>query len=364
MFNFASSKVDSRKRPRNDVKSINNIKRLRTPSPISRLYEDKLEVLLLARSRMKCAQIYLNDFKPHAIFQRFPELDENYKLVVSFSPFEGISDDDMSNVQVQSIVDMMKDMLIHSFVRSQENNWLFVTQIEAYYHDKAIDDVAQIDKSSKYPNYLEASIEKFEMGKGSWYELRFRCQKVEFIATGGIFQSEQGDTKLVAFLGVAVPSFICHDTELLIFSPTTKPESVACVRMLPMNFCTPNQLRLFEEEPNGFTAVCSRIISLVIGGALTIEKMEELESRMTDFKYYKSIGLNEVPSKDAVLNQIRKIRKKEIAIKLSKPKILLIDIIFSLKMNISNQNLLLLYNGIIYPKVKSINQKRIKELHL
>ncbi|KAG2195500.1 hypothetical protein INT47_012044 [Mucor saturninus] len=254
------------------------------------------------------------------------------------------------------------------------------TQIEAYYHDKAVDDVAQIDKSSKYPKYLEAAIQKSEMGKGSWYELRFRCQKVEFIATGGIFQSEQGGTKLDAFLSVAVPSFICQDTELLIFPPTNKPESVACVRMLraqlitiknifkklvlqAMNFGTPDQLRLFEEVPNGFTSMCSHIISLVIGRALTMEKMDELESRMTDFQYYKKIGLNEVPSKDAVLDQIHKIRKKDIAIR-SKPKNLLIDIIFSRKMNISNQNLLLLYNGIIYPKVKSINRKCIKELHL
>ncbi|KAI7876295.1 uncharacterized protein EV154DRAFT_555739 [Mucor mucedo] len=201
-------------------------------------------------------------------------------------------------------------------------------------------------------HYLEAAIEKSEMDKGSRYELRFRCQKLEFIATGGTYQRKQDGTKLDAFLGVAVPSFICQDTEFL---ASSKKWSFKSQVFQAMNFCTSDQLRLFEEETNGFTSVCSKIISLVIDGALTMKEIDKLESKMTDFQYYKSIGLNEVPSKDVVLDQIDKIKKKNISIRFSKPKLLIIDIIFSRRINVSNRDLLLLYNEIIYPKIKNNN---------
>lgn len=43
-------------------------------------------------------------------------------------------------------------LLIDSFVSTQQNNWIFITQVEAYYHDKYIDGVAQVDnKKDEYP---------------------------------------------------------------------------------------------------------------------------------------------------------------------------------------------------------------------
>lgn len=60
---------------------------------------------------------------------------------------------------------------------SYEGNWLLIPQVEAYYHEKNVDDVAQNDSHYPYSDNLEVKFEKCEMGRGSWYELRFRYQK-------------------------------------------------------------------------------------------------------------------------------------------------------------------------------------------
>ena len=103
--------------------------------------------------------------------------------------------------------------------------------MEAYYHNHSVDDVSQINPHYNYPENLKVSMEKCEMGKGTWYELRFRFGKLEFIATGGIF-CEKDKTKIGAFLRAAAPSHLALDTSFLLFSPVNPTEIVSCVRML------------------------------------------------------------------------------------------------------------------------------------
>lgn len=76
----------------------------------------------------------------------------------------------------------MKDLLIRAVLRTQQNNWMLITQVEAYYHDRTIDDVSQNDLNIKYPTKSQVAFEKCEMGKGVWYEIRFRFQRLESIA--------------------------------------------------------------------------------------------------------------------------------------------------------------------------------------
>lgn len=88
---------------------------------------------------------------------------------------------------VEDALKSCSDLLVHSIVRSQEGNWVFVTQIEAYYHEKEIDDVAQVRQGNKYPKTLVADFKEREEGKSSWCELRFRFEK---LATGGFYNLE------------------------------------------------------------------------------------------------------------------------------------------------------------------------------
>lgn len=58
------------------------------------------------------------------------------------------------------------------------------------------------------------------MGRGLWYELRFRYKKLEFIATGRIVGCNDSSKNGSAFLGVAVPSVPASNNGLVWFSPS------------------------------------------------------------------------------------------------------------------------------------------------
>ncbi|KAI9360566.1 hypothetical protein BD770DRAFT_318583, partial [Pilaira anomala] len=302
--------------------------------------------------RMKYAVLSPAEFIPNEVFTEFPGLDSSYKV-----------------------------LLVNSIVVSQEGNWILVTQVEAYYHDHSIDDVSQINRHYEYPEKLEVAMEKCEMGKGTWYELRFRYQKLEFIATGGIFCEEKDKTKIGAFLGVAVPSHLTLNTNFLLFSLHQPTEIISCVRMLrnykkkaslkklcfkslffeSIDFSTPAQLELYKHEPNGFISVCSKLLHLAIIGQLTERDLEDLERNMIEFRHYESLGFTSLPTKEAVMEQIEKISKKIVPVKLGKAKLTLIKLIVNRSLDISNQDLMLLYNEIISWKVKSLNRERVKQ---
>lgn len=74
-------------------------------------------------------------------------------------------------------------------------------------------------------------MDQCQEGRGSWSELRFRCQKVEIIATGGYYNNED-DNKLGAFLGVTAPHYMALDASFILFSPTIPTYTLSCTKML------------------------------------------------------------------------------------------------------------------------------------
>lgn len=147
---------------------------------------------------MKYASMTPQDFIPAEIFRFFPEIRGDYRLVASFKHIAQDSIDD--------VIASIKDLLLHAILVPYEGNWLLIPQVEAYYHEKEVDDVAQNDSHFPYSNNLEVKSKKCEIGRGSWYEVKFRYQKSGFIATGGILGNIKSSKSVDAFLGVAVPA--------------------------------------------------------------------------------------------------------------------------------------------------------------
>lgn len=81
---------------------------------------------------MKYVVISPGNFIPPGIFRRFPAIQAEYKAVVSSSPLTTVLSDSISEAAIKEV----KDMVIHSFVKIQENNCVFIAQVEAYYHHK------------------------------------------------------------------------------------------------------------------------------------------------------------------------------------------------------------------------------------
>jgi hypothetical protein len=69
-------------------------------------------------------------------------------------------------------------------------------------------------------------------------------------------------------------------------------------------------------------------------------------------------------AKEDVLERLEQIKqtKKAKERRPSEAKRLLIEIFLNRQLQISNEFLMILYNGVIYPKVKNINSKRVKKM--
>lgn len=120
-------------------------------------------------------------------------------------------------------------LLMHSIIISQQNNWVLITQMETYYHDSSIDDVAFV-KLDRFVDKLHISMQKCQ-GRGAWYELRFSVRKFEVVATGGLCSNSNNDG-LDAFLGVSVPPQLINDDRFILFSPSEEVSRSQCYRML------------------------------------------------------------------------------------------------------------------------------------
>lgn len=100
----------------------------------------------------------------------------------------------------------------------------------------------------------------------------------------------------------------------------------------------------------------------MIYGDYNEAKAVDLEGRLVQCQYYKAIGFDHLLFKEEALIQLDAIKNKATTIRLARAKILLIKLILEKKTNISNEDLMLLYNGIISPQVKILNKKRVKQL--
>lgn len=126
-------------------------KRFSIPSPVDEEFEKQLKRIQLARIRMKHAFHSPVSFLSEILYEKFPELAEEYKLETPSRLYEN---EDFSLEQVEQAITAMKNLLIHAVIRSQENNRMIVTQVEAYFHNQNHDDVSQNDPAYAYPREL------------------------------------------------------------------------------------------------------------------------------------------------------------------------------------------------------------------
>ncbi|KAI9263886.1 hypothetical protein EDC94DRAFT_583890 [Helicostylum pulchrum] len=140
-----SIRVSASKKREPEDTLFNACKRVRTPSPARNVSDKQLEEWLLYRSRLKYA--ILKIFLGSQILSRLPRKETQGVWAPSIikSP---------SLVTVKAAINTLKSLIVHSIVQTQHNNWIFITQVEVYYHDKETDDVAQVDKHNEYSKTL------------------------------------------------------------------------------------------------------------------------------------------------------------------------------------------------------------------
>lgn len=274
----------------------------------------------------------------------------------------------------------MKDLLVHAVIVSQENNLMVVTQVEAYFHEQE-STMLQNKSAYTYSVNIEFGIEECEMGSGTCFETTFRYKKLEFIATGGVTNGPYSGIN--AFLGVAVFSTLVGDTNFLWFAPTVAASSSNHIRILrnykkkaslkkwcfksdyfaAKGFTTPNQLELFETKPNGSVSICSEFLFTVVNKRCNEAKASSLYDQLIEYKFYELIGFNALPNdKKSIINRLEEIKRKTVPYKLSRAKILLIELILNQELSFNNRDLMLLYNEIVSVKVKSLNNKSVQKM--
>lgn len=91
----------------------------------------------------------------------------------------------------------------------------------------------------------------------------------------------------------------------------------------------------------------------VLYDKLTEDKLFGLKSIVTKFKCWEALGFSERVKKEETIERLRELGKKV--------KITLVRVIRRQQFDISNSDLMALYNGVIYPKVKKINDDRVKK---
>ena len=255
--------------------------------------------------------------------------------------------------------------------------------METYYHDSSIDDVAFV-KLDRFVDKLHISIQKCQEGKGAWYELRFSVGKFEVIATGGLCNSANDDG-LDAFLGVSVPAHLINDDRFILFSPCEEVCRSQCYRMLRnykkraslytwcsksdlfcnFDFCTPLSLDLHRTEPLGYATVCSKLINLSVSASLKISEVHVLVDMLKQIECWKDLGFEAESTNEEIQAKLHLIKTNKIKSKLSRAKILLMELLFGVEGNellVNQKDLLVLYNGIIYPRIKAINKKRVQKI--
>lgn len=276
-------------------------------------------------------------------------------------------------------------MLIHSIVINQKNDWVFITQIEAYVKDKSLDDVAIVTKFDEHPKMLTISMKNYTNDKGgSWYELRFLYRNIEIIATSGLSHLAKDKSKLDALLGVTVPAIMAKDDMFILFSPIMAVETEPCIRMLrdyskngslkpwcfksavyiEKNFHTPLPLKFYETEPAGYLSICSKLIYLAAHKAISFHEINNLRDMLNNIHYWKDLGFEEKADTEQILLKLQDIKKfkDSTSRKSSKAKRLLVELLltYSDERLIKSKVFTKLYNGLLYPRVKVVNKQRVK----
>lgn len=345
--------------------------------------KEQVAALELYQSRLKYAVLFPSSFIPGNIADKFSELSfGEYKAQIDWVPYSpGWK---ATTASVGEVAAQLSNLLIHSFVVNQHNFWMLITQMEVYYKDKAIDDIAFVTKNDIYTDELEIKMaqQTNERG-GSWYELRITYGKFEAIITGGLAGDGISDSgEITPFLGVGAPSFMASDDQIILFSPVTSAASVPCERM-PRNYSRKQSLQkwcyksvLFENkgfhtpsplgmhlDNDGFVFVASKLIRLTATKNLKNEDLNSLLTYLNGLDYWKYLGFEEKPIDEQILTRITTMRAKKERSKLSQSKSALVELLLSYGEDrpLSNQKLTLVFNGLLYPQIKKINKNRVKK---
>lgn len=132
-----------------------------------------------------------------------------------------LNDLPITSENINVTIEKLKNLLVGSIALSQQRNWVLITQLEVYFKDRSIDDVAVVTRYDRYPAELEVNVENCQEGRGSWLELRLNYDRFKIIATGGLYNDKSDPEKCGAFLGVAAPIHMANNNHFLLFVPRT-----------------------------------------------------------------------------------------------------------------------------------------------
>lgn len=88
---------------------------------------------------MKYALASPDDLIPIEVFDKVPGLSNNYTAIVASCHVCNDLAGSPSLEEVESAVVSLKDHFVPAFVRNQKKDYVFETQVEAYYYDKSAD---------------------------------------------------------------------------------------------------------------------------------------------------------------------------------------------------------------------------------
>jgi hypothetical protein len=148
-----------------------------------------------------------------------PSLVEAFGLINKYTlNYDLVSDIYDSTLTVDQTIQELKNPLTHCFITTNQDNWVFVNQIEIYYRDQKIDNAAIFSDLDPYPNTPTVEIKRVseEGGESSWIELHIFFKKFDIVVTDGSMNSEN-DFEFEYFLGVSAPSHLFRNTCFLIF---------------------------------------------------------------------------------------------------------------------------------------------------
>lgn len=258
------------------------------------------EEYILYRSRLRFAAVSPSNFLPTNLFNRLPTLkDVHYETSIDVQAFADFDLSDNQTHVIEQATSRLREITIHSVVTTQDNNWIFISQAEIYYHDKKVDDVAQVDKNDSYSEELTPYIVKKTTRRSLVARTLLLVQQIWGSCYRRVLQKQIERWQVV-------PAFFGNEKFPILF-PT---ETLSCIRALrnykrnaslkkwcfksclfnSLDFSTPDQLKLFESEPCNYISVCSKLLYLAIFNKLNEEEFVGLENNLNNFKFWGTQG--------------------------------------------------------------------------
>lgn len=346
--------------------------------------QKQIATLQLYESRVKFAMTCPSSFLPEALFSKFRDLDSSaYTAITDWEPVSLTGSATIESIN--HMIDQLSQLLMHAVIVNQNGCWVFVSQVEIYYKDKAVDDVAFITKHDKYVDELVIKMDmQVNEGGGSWHELRLTFGRFEVIATGGFSGvGISNNCKITPFLGVGVPPSLASDEKLILFSSSSAVPSLCSERMLhdyqrkhSLNkwcrksslftekmFCTPEPLKLHHSSDD-FVYLASKLICSTSKMVMSVELADQLKAYLNTTQYWKDLGLNDLPTQQQILTKVAEVRAKKHRARLSQSKCVLVELLLSYEEEyaLKKSDLTLVFNGILYPRIKNINKERVKRM--